>query len=83
LRPKSRGSVEIKSTDPLIYLDICPGYLANEHDYQVAIDGIKVARRIADAPAMKTHIIEEHVLGRQFESNEQLLETSRRFSQTI
>ena len=83
LRPQSRGSVEIKSTDPLAYPDIHPGYLANEHDCQVAIDGIKVARRIADAPALKEHIIEEHVPGRQFETDEQLLETARNFSQTI
>ena len=83
LRPKSRGSVEIKSTDPLVYPDIHPGYLANDHDCQVAIDGIKVARRIADAPALKPHIIDEHVPGRQFETDEQLLETARQFSQTI
>ena len=83
LRPKSRGSVEIKSIDPLIYPDIHPCYLANEHDCQVAIDGIKVARCIADAPALKPHIIDEYVPGRQFETDEQLLETARRFSQTI
>jgi choline dehydrogenase len=83
LRPKSRGSVEIKSADPLVYPDIRPGYLANEHDCQVAIDGIKVARRIADAPALKPHIIDEFVPGRQFETDEQLLETARKFSQTI
>jgi choline dehydrogenase len=83
LRPKSRGSIEIKSTDPLDYPDIRPGYLANEHDCQVAIDGIKVARRIADAPALKPHIIDEHVPGRMFETDEQLLDAARQFSQTI
>ncbi len=83
LRPKSRGSVEIKSNDPLVYPAIRPGYLANEQDCQVVIDGIKVARRIADAPALKPHIIDEHVPGRQFETDEQLLEAARQFSQTI
>jgi choline dehydrogenase len=83
LRPKSRGSVEIKSSDPLVYPEIRPGYLANEHDCQVAIDGIKVARRIVDAPALKPHIIDEHVPGRQFETDEQILQAARQFSQTI
>ena len=83
LRPKSRGSVEIKSPDPLVHPEIHPGYLANAHDCQVAIDGIKLARRIADAPALKPHIIDEYVPGRQFETDEQLLETARQFSQTI
>jgi choline dehydrogenase len=36
----------------LVYPDICLGYLANDHDCQVAIDGIKVARRIAEASIM-------------------------------
>ncbi|MFT5657804.1 MAG: choline dehydrogenase [Gammaproteobacteria bacterium] len=83
LRPQSRGSVEIKSSDALVYPDIHPGYLANEHDCQVAIDGIKVARKIAEAPALKQHIIEEHVPGKQYQTDAELLEAARQFSQTI
>jgi choline dehydrogenase len=83
LRPYSRGRVVIKSSDPLTYPAIHPNYLSDERDQQVAIDGIKVARRIAQAPALAKHIIDEYVPGRQYQSDEELLEAARQYSQTI
>lgn len=83
LRPHSRGSIEIKSSDPLAYPRIFPNYLSDERDQQVAVDGIKVARRISQAPALAQHIVDEYVPGRQFASDEQLLDAARKFSQTI
>ena len=83
LRPFSRGYLEIKSKDPLEYPAIHPNYLSDERDQQVAIDGIKTARRISEAPAMAPHIKDEYVPGRQFQSDEELLDAARKFSQTI
>ena len=83
LRPHSRGYLEIKSSNPLEYPAIHPGYLADERDCQVAIDGIKTARRIADAAALKQHIIEEFVPGQQYQTDAELLQAARQFSQTI
>lgn len=83
LRPHSAGYLEIKSSDPLEYPAIHPGYLSDERDCQVAIDGIKMARKIAEAPALKDHIIDEYVPGRQYQSDAELLEAARQFSQTI
>ena len=83
LRPHSRGHVEIKSKDPLEHPAIYPNYLSDERDHQVAIDSIKVARRIAEAPALAPHIIDEYVPGRQYQSDEELLEAARKHSQTI
>ena len=83
LRPYSSGYLEIKSSDPLEYPAIHPGYLSDERDNQVAIDGIKMARRIAEAPALKDHIIDEYVPGQQHQTDAELLEAARQFSQTI
>lgn len=83
LRPHSRGHIEIRSKDPLQHPAIHPNYLSDERDQQVAIDGIKVARRISEAPALAPHIIDEHVPGRQYQSDEELLEAARKHSQTI
>ncbi len=83
LRPHSRGYLEIKSKDPLEHPAIHPNYLSDERDHQVAIDSIKVARRIAEAPALAPHIIDEYVPGRQYQSDEELLEAARQHSQTI
>lgn len=83
LRPYSRGYLEIRSRDPLQHPAIHPNYLSDERDHQVAIDGIKVARRISQAPALAPHIIDEFVPGRQYQSDEELLEAARKYSQTI
>ena len=83
LRPFSRGHVEIQSADPLKYPLIHANYLSDERDFPVVIGGIKVARRIAEAPSLKPHIISEFVPGAQFSSDEQLLEAARRYSQSI
>lgn len=83
LRPFSRGSIEIKSADPLQYPAIHPNYLSDERDHSVVIGGIKVARRIADAPSLKPHIISEFVPGAQFQTDDELLDAARRFSQSI
>lgn len=83
LRPHSRGYLEIKSNDPLQYPAIHPNYLSDERDQKVAVDAIKVARRISEADALSPHIIDEYVPGRQYQTDEELLEAARLYSQTI
>ncbi len=83
LRPWSRGHIEIRSADPLVYPAIHANYLGDERDHPVVIGGVKVARRIAEAPALKPHIISEFVPGAQFQSDAELLDAARRYSQSI
>ncbi|OJY17740.1 choline dehydrogenase [Pandoraea sp. XJJ-1] len=83
LRPFSRGSVEIRSNDPLQYPAIHANYLSDERDHRVVIDGIKVARRIAAAPSLAPHIISEFIPGAQYQSDDELLQAARQFSQSI
>jgi choline dehydrogenase len=83
LRPHSSGHLEITSTDPLKYPAIHPNYLSDDRDVEVAIESIKVARKIAEAPALETEILDEYVPGRQFQTDEELLDAARKYSQTI
>jgi choline dehydrogenase len=83
LRPFSRGSIEIRSADPLQYPAIHANYLADERDHPVVIGGIKVARRIAAAPSLAPHIVSEFVPGAQYQSDAELLDAARQFSQSI
>jgi choline dehydrogenase len=83
LRPWSRGEIKIQSNDPLQYPKIIPNYLSDPRDCEVAVGGIKVARRISQAPALKPHIVSEKVPGAQYQTNEELLEAARQYSQTI
>ena len=83
LRPYSRGHLAIKSNDPLEYPEIHPNYLSDERDQQLAVDSVKVARSIAEAPALAPHILDEFVPGRQYQTDEELLQAAREHSQTI
>jgi len=83
LRPHSSGHLEIKSTDPMEHPAIHPNYLSDERDLEVAVNSIKVARKIAEAPALAEQIIDEFVPGRDFQSDEELLLAARKYSQTI
>ncbi len=53
LRPKSRGTIRLKSADPSAHPAICPNYLgdAEGHDLGVLIEGARISRDIfAQAP---------------------------------
>jgi choline dehydrogenase len=60
-----------------------PNYLSDERDCEVAVGGIKVARRICEAPSLRNCVIDEYVPGRQFQTDAELLEAARNYSQTI
>jgi choline dehydrogenase len=83
LRPESRGHIRITSADPLQHPSIQPNYLSTELDRRVAVAGIKVARRIAATPSLAPQITEEFVPGVHYQSDDELLEAARLFSQTI
>jgi choline dehydrogenase len=46
LRPESRGSVRITSSDPHRHPEIAPNYLSTDNDREVAAESSKVARRL-------------------------------------
>ena len=73
----------MKSSDPLEYPAIHPNYLSDERDHRVPVGEVKVARRIAEAPSLALHIIDEYVPGRQFQRDEELSHAARQCSETI
>ena len=60
LRPGSRGTVLLKSADPLEAPAIRPNYLATRKDCEVLIAGMKAARRLVDADPMRRYVAREH-----------------------
>ncbi len=83
LRPESRGYIEAVSPDSKIHPKIHPNYLSTELDRKVVVESIKIARRIAQAPALASAIHEEFVPGEKFQTDDELLEAARLHSQTI
>ncbi|EKS9799781.1 MULTISPECIES: GMC family oxidoreductase [Burkholderia] len=59
LRPKSRGSVKLRSADPLDAPLIDPAFLEHDDDLEVLVDGYKLTRRLMAAPAMARFVTED------------------------
>ncbi len=60
LRPTSRGTVRLKSSDPKAAPAIAPNYLGTDEDRQVAADAIRLTRRIMSASALAPFAPEEY-----------------------
>ena len=56
LRPKSRGSVTLRSSDPGAAPVVDPNFLADPDDLRIAVEGVKISRDIFGAPSMQKYI---------------------------
>ncbi|MFD4711174.1 GMC family oxidoreductase [Streptomyces sp. NPDC058430] len=63
LRPRSRGTVRVASADPARMPLIDPNYLADDHDVDMSVEGVRQSREIMAQPSMARHIKAEHLAG--------------------
>jgi choline dehydrogenase-like flavoprotein len=63
LQPTSRGFVRLRSADPADKPVIKPHYLSTDEDRRVAVDSIRVARRIVAQPAFAKYRPAEYLPG--------------------
>ena len=83
LRPESRGSVRIKSDDPLEAPAMQPNYLSTARDRQTLIAGIRLARRLAATRALAPYVKREYRPGAAASTDDELLEFVRNTGGTI
>jgi choline dehydrogenase len=83
LRPESRGSLRIRSADPATPPEIRINYLATEGDRTTVVEGLKILRRILQAPALRPYVVEEVDPGAGVSTDEELLNHCRQRGSTI
>lgn len=81
--PRSRGSVHLRSAQPGDALEIRTNYLADPYDQAVTLCGLRMARRLARQPALRSLAGEETSPGLACDSDAQLLEFARREAATV
>jgi choline dehydrogenase/4-pyridoxate dehydrogenase len=59
LRPESRGSIKIGSSDPFAHPRIAMGLLATQNDWTTLRDGIAIFRDLAHRPELKEFVARE------------------------
>ena len=82
LQPRSRGTCHIQSNDPLQQAAMDPKYLSHEADAQLFLDGMRVARKVAQMPALKPLIVRETRPGPEVQDDAGLLDYMRGTIQT-
>ena len=82
-RPTSRGSITIRSKNPLDYPKIMPNAYSTEQDVAEMLAAVKFVRKIAFMPAMADVIEEEVLPGPSIASDDDLIQDFRRRSGTV
>jgi choline dehydrogenase len=82
LQPRSTGTVHLQSRDPLQQASMDPRYLSHESDAQMFLDGMRVARKVAQMPALKPLIVRETRPGPEVQDDAGLLEYMKDTIQT-
>ena len=83
LRPTSRGYVRIRSPEPRDAPAIHCRYLSTDEDRKIAVDSLRLTRRIAAQPALAPLQPEEFLPGAGFASDEELIEAAGTIGTTI
>jgi choline dehydrogenase len=84
LRPTSRGHVSIKSADPRVPPAIAPNYLSTDIDRAVAIEAIRLTRRIVlESKALQPYQPEEFMPGPSFRTDGELVKAAGDIGTTI
>ena len=82
MRPLSRGYVQAKSSRPSDAPAINPCYLSEESDRRAIVGGLRFARQLFDASALKKYVLAESLPGREVETDDELLDYARRYGGT-
>jgi choline dehydrogenase-like flavoprotein len=83
LRPASRGTVRIRSSNASEPPFIRPNYLSADEDQRVAVDALRIVRHIVSMPALQRYRPEEHKPGAHLTTDDELLHGARDIGTTI
>jgi choline dehydrogenase-like flavoprotein len=82
LRPKSIGSVTLRSADPLAEPAIDPAFLQDPYDWTISMEAFERGREILSAPAFRDLIRRERMPGSKVKSPEAIRDYIKQWSKT-
>lgn len=82
LRPRSRGTVRLRSADPAAAPLIDPNYWADPHDKVMGLRGLRMARDILAQPALAPYVAREVLPGPARQSDQELFDYACRNAKT-
>ncbi|TCL71258.1 GMC family oxidoreductase N-terminal domain-containing protein [Rhizobium sp. BK251] len=82
VRPRSRGSVTLKSADPRDAPVIDPNAFSEPYDLDRAVDGIMISREILAQPAFRSLIRSEYLPGDRVKNRADALDFARQYGRS-
>ncbi len=82
LRPRSRGTVRLQSSDPSVAPLIDPNYWADPYDQDMSLRGLKLAREIFKQKGLSKFILAERLPGGDMASDEALINYACKHAKT-
>ncbi len=83
LHPKSRGRIGLNSADPLAPARIEANYLEHPDDIATLREGVKLGRRIMQAPAFADNLGEEYAPGPAAKTDQEIEHAIRQGAETV
>lgn len=83
LRPESRGSVRIRTTNPFDAPSMQPNYLSTDLDRRTTVAAVKYARRVAQTAPMRGLMKREFRPGADVRTDDEILHFCREYGATI
>jgi len=83
LRPESRGTIMIRSTDPSDQPQIRTNYLTAEIDRRTTIDTVRFMLKLLDQEAMRNYVREITFPGPEVQSDDEILDVAKRWGRCV
>ena len=83
LRPESIGTIHAKTPDPFAAPAIRPNFLDSQVDCDAVVEGVRIARRIVEAPPMDPYRGAELQPGAEAQTDDDLLDFARDTGTTV
>lgn len=80
-RPRSRGYVELRSADPNVFPAVNPNYLAEQHDIDCIVEGVRLAQEILQQKPIAKYLGQPHRPGSVLKTRAERIDFVRRTGQ--
>jgi len=82
LRPRSRGTVTLRSANPSDLPIVDPNYLSDPYDLRIAAEGVRISREIFRQPSLQKYIKRQHLPGDEVVSQNDFEDYARQYGRT-
>ncbi len=82
LRPKSRGTVRLRSSNPADRPAIDPNFLADPYDLRTSAEGVRISQEIFGQPSLAKFIARRHLPGEKLRTQSDYEAYARRYGRT-